>query len=195
MVIARKPVSPATYADIEALPPGLNGEIIAGELVATPRPAARHALASSTLGSALLAAFQRGLGGPGGWWIIDEPELSLAADPLFDPVIPDLAGWRLETMPEHPITAQYHVSPDWVCEVLSPSTARRDRALKLPYYARAGVGHSWLLDPVAQTLELFELDRASERYALALTASAEDVVEAPRFGAMSLDLSVIWRGR
>ena len=186
---ARRP----TYADIEALPPGVNGEILAGELVANPRPAAPHTRAASVLGQILGPAFDLGVSGPGGWWIDYEPALSLAVDESFDPVIPDLAGWRLETMPDYPDTAQYHVVPDWVCEVVSPSTARHDRVLKVPYYARAGVGHVWLVDPIAQSLEVLRLDGAT--YTLALTAATSDRVCAEPFDAVELDLSLLWQRR
>ena len=115
------------YADIEALPPNVVGEILAGELVVSPRPAGPHAVAASCIGGYLNHAFELGLSGPGGWWIVDEPELSLGVDPDFDPVVPDLAGWRLETHPERPMSAQMHATPDWVCEVQSPGTARVDQ--------------------------------------------------------------------
>ncbi len=96
-----------TYADIEALPPHVVGEILAGELVVSPRPAPPHAIAASILGGFLVGPFGFGIGGPGGWWIIDEPELSLGVDPRYDPVVPDLAGWRFETLPAAPATAQF----------------------------------------------------------------------------------------
>ena len=186
-----KPARRPTYADIEALPPGVNGEILAGELVASPRPAGTHIRSASVLGALLLTHFDAALSGAGGWWIADEPELSLAADPDFDPVIPDIAGWRLETLPKHYRAAQMHVAPDWVCEVVSPSTARHDRVLRVPFYARAGVGHAWLVDPLAQTLEVYRLDGAG--YRLVLTGSVDDRVRAEPFEALELDLASLWR--
>jgi hypothetical protein len=122
-----------TYADIEALPPHLTGEILGGALVVSPRPAPAHANAASVLGGLLIAPFRLGRGGPGGWWILNEPELSLGVERGFDPVVPDLAGWSRETMPTLPLTAQFRTVPDWVCEVASPGTQRHDRALKLPF--------------------------------------------------------------
>ena len=180
-----------TYEDILALPPGVNGEILAGELVVSPRPASPHIRSASVLGALLVSEFDAALSGTGGWWIDHEPELSLPADPDFDPVIPDLAGWRIDTMPEHPDVAQMKVAPDWVCEIVSPSTARHDRVLKVPYYARAGVGHTWLLDPVAQTLEVYRLDGGG--YRLVLTASEGDRVRAEPFEELELDLAALWR--
>jgi Uma2 family endonuclease len=182
-----------TYADIEALPEGLNGEILGGELVVSPRPAPPHASGGSALGAILNTSFQLGLLGPGGWWIIFEPELSLDVDPAFDPIIPDLAGWRLETLPDQPETAQYRTRPDWVCEVVSPSTGRHDRVLKLPFYARAGVRHCWLLDPLAETLEVYRLE--SGRWTLAGSYGGEMRVRAEPFDAIEIDLALVWRRR
>lgn len=179
-----------TYADIEALPPHVVGEILAGELVVSPRPAPPHVWAGSTLGALLLPPFSLGIGGPGGWWIVDEPELSLDVDPAYDPVVPDLAGWRRETMPEHPETAQYQRIPGWVCEIVSPRSARTDRVLKLPFYARAGIGHAWLVDPLAESLEVYRLDGGGWR--LVSTHGGPEVVRAEPFEAIELDLRHLW---
>lgn len=146
--------SPATYADIEALPEHLVGEIIDGLLKTHPRPRPRHGAAASALSYELTGPFQRGRGGPGGWIFIVEPELHLGPDI----VVPDLAGWRAERLAVEPETAFIEVAPDWVCEVLSPSTARLDRGPKRRIYGQAGVSHLWLLDPVEGELEAFALD-------------------------------------
>ncbi len=180
----------ATYADIEALPPHVVGEILEGELVVSPRPEPRHAVTASVLGGLLTSPFQLGRGGPGGWWILDEPELSLGVDPRYDPVVPDLAGWRRTTMPSLPVTAQFTDVPDWVCEVVSPSSLGRDRVLKLPFYARAGVGHAWLIDPIAETLEVFRL--AGGLWQLAGSFRGDDEVHAEPFEALSLPLAALW---
>ena len=183
----------ATYADIEALPPNMVGEILAGELHASPRPAGPHTVAASSLGALLNVAFERGLGGPGGWWIQDEPELSLAVDPDYDPVVPGVAGWRSQSMPAAPATAQFHVRPDWVCEVLSPGTARRDRMLKMAFYARAGVSHAWLVDPLVETIEVFRLERG--QWMLLGTFGGDQVVAIEPFGALEMDLLPLWGRR
>ena len=120
-----------------------------GRLHTHPRPAAPHALASTALGGDLLNPFQFGRGGPGGWWILFEPELHLGEEVL----VPDLAGWYRERMPDYPDTAYFTLAPDWVCEVLSPSTRKLDLHEKRPLYALAGVGHLWLVDPTDRTLE------------------------------------------
>ncbi len=189
---AHKPQRP-TYADIEALPPGVNGEILGGELVVSPRPAGPHTEAASTLGMLLGQPFRLGIGGPGGWRILNEPELSLGVDPDYDPVIPDLAGWRIASMPERVETAQYHTVPQWLCEVLSPATRRRDRILKLPFYARAGVGHVWLVDPIAETLEVYAL--SDGLWTLLGTYGEDAVVRAAPFDAVELELSWLWGRR
>lgn len=182
-VMGRKP---ATYADLEALPPHVVGEIIAGELHISPRPAAPHAWASSRLGGELMSPFDRGRGGPGGWIILDEPELHLGEDVL----VPDLAGWSKERMPQPPRTAAFTLAPDWVCEVLSPSTTAWDRASKLPVYAREGVRHVWLVDPELRTLEVFRLDGA--HYTLLVTHAGKSRVRAEPFEAFELELAYLW---
>ncbi|RKH32221.1 Uma2 family endonuclease [Corallococcus sp. CA031C] len=177
---------PATYADLEALPDHVVGEIVAGELYASPRPASPHALASSRLGTELMNPFERGRGGPGGWVFLDEPELHLREDVL----VPDIVGWRIERMPRVPRVAAFTLAPDWVCEVLSPSTRKLDREAKLPVYACEGVRHVWLMDPTTLTLEVFGL--VDGRYTLLLTHTGTAPVRAEPFDAMELDLPFIW---
>ncbi len=178
---------PATYADLEALPSHVVGELVAGELHATPRPAMPHALASSSLLYELVGPFQRKLGGPGGWLIVHEPELHLGGDVL----IPDLAGWRLERLPEEELRATaVKLAPDWLCEVLSPSTEALDRAGKLDAYAREGVRHVWLVNPTLRTLEVFRLQ--GSHYLLLGTHTGEATVRAEPFDALALQLRVLW---
>ena len=181
---------PPTYADIEALPPNVVGEILDGELHVSPRPALPHAEAATTLGVLLGARFQMRLGGPGGWRFLDEPELSLGVDPRYDPVVPDLAGWHIDVMPERLQTAQCHVAPQWVCEVLSPSTHRADRLLKLPFYGRAGVGHVWLVDVRNEAIEVYAL-RDGQMQLVDIT-SGDEAVRAEPFDAVPLELSWLW---
>ncbi|PTL78309.1 Uma2 family endonuclease [Vitiosangium sp. GDMCC 1.1324] len=177
---------PASYADLQALPENVVGEIIAGELHVSPRPAAPHTVAASRLGGELMGPFDRGRGGPGGWILLDEPELHLGEDVL----VPDLGGWRRERMPRPPRTVAFSLAPDWVCEVLSSSTAALDRAAKLPVYAREGVRHVWLLDPEARTLEVFRLEGA--RYTLLITHAGMAHVCAEPFEAFALELAFLW---
>ncbi|ATB44949.1 Uma2 family endonuclease [Corallococcus macrosporus] len=177
---------PATYEDLIALPEHQVGQIIDGELIAQPRPASRHARASSALLAGLFTPFDLGQGGPGGWWILDEPELHFGADVL----VPDLAGWRRDRMPEVPDAPYFTLAPDWVCEVLSPSTAALDRSRKKRIYAREGVGHVWLVDPQARTLEVFRL--SGGRWLEQGTWSEDERVRAEPFEAMELELGVLW---
>jgi Uma2 family endonuclease len=136
------------------MPDRVVAEIIDGELFTSPRPAPRHAQAQTRLSAALNSPFDLGRGGPGGWRILSEPELHFGPDVL----VPDIAGWRRERMPRLPETAYFALAPDWVCEVLSPSTARLDRAKKLPVYVREQVARCWLVDPIARTLEILRLE-------------------------------------
>ena len=153
----KRPAKRATYRDVLEAPPHMVAEIVDGALHLHPRPAIRHAVASSFLGGELFGPFQRGRGGPGGWWILDEPELHLGEDVL----VPDLAGWRRERLPEPPDEAFFTLAPDWVCEIISPSTQKFDLEEKRPIYAREGVGHLWLVDPSARTLEAFVLSEGA----------------------------------
>jgi len=177
---------PATYEDLLAVPENLVAEILSGRLYTSPRPAPRHARASSSLGVEVGAPYDRGRGGPGGWWILDEPELHLGDDVL----VPDLAGWRRERMPELPETAWFELPPDWICEILSPSTARLDRAQKMPIYARHGVAHLWLIDPDIRTLEAYELREG--KWVLLKTLAEDATVSLPPFDATEFPLSALW---
>jgi Uma2 family endonuclease len=177
---------PATYADLLAVPDHLVAEILDGELYTSPRPAPRHADAGSGLGGALRGPFDRGRGGPGGWRILFEPELHLGRDIL----VPDLAGWRRERMPRLPDEAFFAMPQDWVCEVLSPSTAAMDRVKKLAIYAREQVTHAWLVDPLAQTLEVLRLEGG--RWTIVSTWAGATTVRAEPFDALELDLTLLW---
>ena len=178
----------ATYEDVVAAPEHQVAEIIDGVLSTHPRPASPHAQAATTLGEELGPPFKRGRGGPGGWVLLDEPELHLGTEP--DILVPDLAGWRRETMPIMPDAAFFTVRPDWVCEVLSPSTQRHDRRGKLPIYLREGVRHVWLIEPIDRLVEVLALDGST--YRLLATYADDEKVRAPPFDAIELDLSVLW---
>lgn len=184
---ARDPVR-ALYEQYLAVPEHKHAEIVRGTLYVMPRPAPRHANAATVLGAELNGAFQRGRGGPGGWWILFEPELHLLP---FEPVIPDIAGWRVERMPGFPETTYFSVVPDWVCEVLSPSTENIDRNEKLPLYAQKGVRHAWIVDPVARLLEVHVLGDEG-RWREVHIHRADTVVRAPPFDAIAIDLAALW---
>ena len=176
----------ATYQDLEAAPPHHIAEILNGELVVQPRPASFHTRVASILGIELGGPFDLGRGGPGGWILLDEPELHLGEDVL----VPDCAGWRRSRMPIMPDAPAFELAPDWVCEVLSPSTEARDRADKLPIYAREKVAHVWFIDPRPRTLEVLALDGATFRVAGAWRDDAK--VHAEPFDAIELELARLW---
>lgn len=178
----------ALYAAYCAVPEHQRAEIIDGTLYVLPRPAPRHANAATALGSELHGTFQRGRGGPGGWWILFEPELQLVA---LEPMSPDLAGWRVERMPTLPETAYFTLAPDWICEVLSKSTEAVDRTKKLPIYAAHGVSHVWLIDPIAKTLEVHSLDE-DRRWRDVRIYEGDARVRAEPFTAIEIELAALW---
>ena len=182
----KRPARKATYRDVLDAPPHMVAEIVRGALHMQPRPAFRHAIAGSSLGMEIGGPFQRGRGGPGGWWIVFEPELHFGEDIL----VPDLAGWRRERMPEPPDEAYITLAPDWVCEVLSPSTRKFDLEEKRPIYAREGVGHLWFVDPAARTLEAFALEGGE--WTPAGAAREAEPVRLPPFEAVAFPLDALW---
>ncbi|MFD1331342.1 Uma2 family endonuclease [Methylopila musalis] len=178
--------SRATYADLEAVPPHRVAEIVDGVLETHPRPSPRHGAAALQLGAELSFSFQRGRGELGDWIFILKPELHLGADV----VVPDLAGWRRERLPREPETAYVETAPDWVCEILSPSTERLDRGPKRRIYARAGVEHLWLLDPQSKLLEAFA--RVADQWLLLATIGEGEEVRAAPFDAIGFPLDALF---
>jgi Uma2 family endonuclease len=175
----------ATYEDLLAVPEHLVAELIDGELYTWPRPRLRHAKAATRLSGRLERAFDSGEDGPGGWLIVFEPELRLRDDVL----IPDIAGWRAERAPDDLDAARIEIPPDWVCEVLSPSTRSFDRVKKMTIYARHNVGYAWLIDPLDRTLEVKQLESGhwTDR-----AVFSEGVIRAEPFDAIEIDLEKIW---
>ncbi|MBS0244063.1 MAG: Uma2 family endonuclease [Proteobacteria bacterium] len=185
MALQSKPRA-ATYADIEALPANMVGEIIFGVLHTHPRPAPRHAKAQYSIQLELGVPFERGRGGPGGWVFLPEPELHLADEVI----VPDIAGWRRDTLPRLPDTAFIATAPDWVCEILSPSTVRVDRTDKLAVYASHHVSHAWYVDPIARTLEVMAL--TAGQWLLVAALKDNETVTAPPFEAHTFSLGSLW---
>lgn len=176
----------ATYADLEAVPPHLVAEILDGGLFTHPRPVPRHALVSPGMLTELVGPYQMGRGGTGGWVFMNEPELHFDDQVL----VPDLAAWRRERLPELPETAWIETAPDWVCEILSPSTEKVDRCQKRRIYGENGVAHLWLVDPRARMLETFEL--VGTRWQVEPTISDTTEVCAPPFSEHRFSLGVLW---
>lgn len=183
---ARRRPPPATYQDVLAAPPTVVAELIEGALHLHPRPAFPHGVAASSLLMEVGAPFQKGRGGPGGWFIVVEPELHFGDDVL----VPDLAGWRRERMPAFPDAAWIDLAPDWVCEVLSPGTRRLDLTDKRRLYAENGVPYLWFVDPKARTLEAFALDGG--RWVLIGALKDDEEVRLPPFDAIAFPLSGLW---
>jgi Uma2 family endonuclease len=186
MTLGSAKVRPASYEDILRLPENKVGEIVDGELIVSPRPGPRHALASSSLGAEIGGPFGRGRGGPGGWIILDEPELHLGPQVL----VPDLAGWRRERMPALPDTAWFTLAPDWVCEVLSPSTAIVDRTRKQDIYREQGVRWLWFVDPAGRTIEV--LSRAEQHWILTGSFGGGGEMRISPFDAVPIDVGALW---
>ena len=176
----------ATYQDVLDAPPYKVAEVVDGTLYIFDRPAYPHVLASSTLGRYIGTPFNDGRGGPGGWWIVNEPQIHLGEDI----VVPDIAGWRRERMPVFPDTAYTTLAPDWVCEVLSPSTRKLDLGGKSAVYARAGVRTIWFVDPIARSLEAKVL-RGGKWMEIA-TLHDDATVSLPPFEAISFSLGDLW---
>jgi Uma2 family endonuclease len=177
----------ATYDDVLAAPAHVVAELVFGVLYQSPRPAVPHAIAASAIGEELGPPFKRGRGGPGGWMILDEPEVHLDDHVL----VPDLGGWRRERLPEAPDAAFIALAPDWACEVLSPSTRALDRGDKLKVYARHGVSHIWFVEPLEQLLEVLRLD--GDSYRIVQTATGATAARLEPFDAIELSLGVLWQ--
>jgi Uma2 family endonuclease len=177
---------PATYQDVIDAPEHMVAEILDDELFLSPRPAPRHAMSTMSLAGIVGPAFMKGRGGPGGWIILIEPELHRGSDVL----VPDLAGWKRERMPRLPNVAFFPIVPDWVCEVLSPSTAKIDRTRKRRIYAREGVLHMWLIDAVQRSLEVSRLEAG--RWSEVAVHRDDEIVRAEPFEAIEIELSDLW---
>lgn len=176
----------ATYQDVLQSPPLLVAEVVDGVLYQSPRPALAHAAAASVVGEELGPPFKRGKGGPGGWIILDEPEIHLGSDI----VVPDLGGWRRSTLPVLPEEPFLIVRPDWVCEVASPSTRSLDRGKKLDVYQRERVGHVWVVEPLDRFLEVLELD--GDTYRIVQRVSGNDPTRLRPFEAIEFDVAALW---
>lgn len=177
----------ATDDDLRRAPDTVVAELIHGVLHQTPRPAPKHANATLAVGSLLSPPFGRGRGGPGDWVFLVEPELHLGPHVL----VPDLAGWRRERLPALPNEAHIDLAPDWICEVLSPGTARHDRSVKMPVYAAQRIADAWLIDVQSQTLEAYERDERG-RWVLLQTYAGDEPVHPPPFHALPFALGELW---
>jgi len=180
-----------TLADLDGLPPGIIGEIIEGVLYTMTKPRARHQRTTTRIGAGVGDPFDVGSGGPGGWWIITEPGIELPDTPEISP---DVAGWRRERMPDLPLDEPIRVVPDWVCEILSPTTRRHDMLRKQPYYAKVGVPFMWLVDIEARVLTAHRLDSSEWRIIGTYSDEIEDEIEAriAPFDAVPFNVAGWW---
>ncbi len=188
------PNDPDVETAFQAVPDTEIAEILDGELYLQPRPARPHTRAATVLGTQVAGPFDLGAGGPGGWVILFEPEIHLGPRP--DKLVPDLAGWRRERLPDaiggDDAPTYYDLSPDWACEVVSPRSEARDRVTKMRIYRREGVAHVWLVNPIARTLEVYRLEGG--RYVQIESFEGDEAVRAEPFDAIELALGVLWRG-
>jgi Uma2 family endonuclease len=180
---------PPTLADIDALPPHMKGEIIDGVFYAMTRPRGAHQSVAGAIHADLYGPYQRGRGGPGGWWILPEPGIEFVNSPE---VSPDVAAWRRARMPSLSNAKSIRVAPDWVCEVLSNSTRRYDLRTKKPFYARAGVSWLWVVDPAAQLVTAHRLEHGN--WVEVGVWSDEGDARIPPFDDVPLDVSAWWEG-
>lgn len=178
---------PATYADLEALPEHVKGEIIDGALYTQPRPRMRHSRAGGRVFGRIQGPYDFDADGPGGWWILIEPGIELPDSPE---IAPDVAGWRRERLTPPRSREAIRVAPNWVCEVLSPSNRAYDRKVKFPYYARIGVSHLWVVDTEAHTVEIKKL--IDGRWTEIAVFADDDVLCAEPFEAAPIPLAPIW---
>jgi Uma2 family endonuclease len=180
-------IKKAIYEDLFDIPENMTGEIIGGELIVTPRPSRRHRIVASSLGYEIGPPYHFGRGGgPGGWVIVDGPEIAFGENIL----VPDLAGWKKERFPIEEPHNWISVAPDWICEILSPSTAQVDRTEKMPLYAQHQVSHAWLIDPVLKTLEVFKFEPG--RWIVLGVYAKSARVRAEPFPEIELELGLLW---
>jgi Uma2 family endonuclease len=184
--VAKTAERPATYEDLLKVPDNFIAELIDGELFASPRPRPRHMNAAGSLYAELRRSFGGGSGGPGGWWIVIEQEIHLGRD-VF---VPDVAGWKRDRVPVQPVDEYWDIPPDWICEVVSPSTGRLDRAVKMPRYATHGIPYAWLVDPMQQTLEVLRL--VEGRWMTIAVHSRDELVRAEPFEEIEIPLASLW---
>lgn len=176
------------YQQLEMLPANIIGEILSGQLHTMPRPGGRHVRAESVLSRRLGTPFDDGIGGPGGWWILSEPEVHFFLNQ--EVAVPDLAGWRRERLPNIPESHRFTVVPDWLCEILLPATASKDREIKMPLYAKHQVSFMWLIDPHKKTLEAFALQEND--WKLLGQWHGDALVSVAPFEEINLNIKDLW---
>lgn len=150
----------------------------------------REAEAASVLAALVGAPFGLGIGGPGGWHILDQVEIHFGEADILDVLVPDLAGWRTERLPQLPDAPHMRLAPDWICEVLSDSTEAVDRIRKMLIYLREGVRHAWLVSPKHRTVEVYR--RSDAGWVIVGQYEGTQVARAEPFQAIELQLGHLW---
>jgi Uma2 family endonuclease len=192
MTTTKPSATSATLAELDALPPGIVGEIIEGVLHTMTKPRMPHQRTTCKIGGGVGDPFDDGRGGPGGWWIVTQPGIELPNN--TKEISPDVAGWRRERLPRMPRNGPITVVPDWVCEILSPTTRRHDMIHKLPYYAKVSVPHLWLVDLDARVLTVHQLLITSGQQGWGIRGPYSDETEAriAPFDAVPLNIASWW---
>lgn len=185
-------IAPGVWEAYLAAPDHVVAEILDGELHLFPRPSRRHGHSAMRLSKRLGPYHDPEGDEPGGWLFLPEPELHLGRRP--DVVIPDLAGWRVERLPpdflDEDAPPYITLAPDWVCEVLSPSTERVDRGKKMRIYRREGIGHAWLVNPLQRFVDVFRLEQT--QWTLVETYEGDGAMRAEPFERVELPLELLW---
>jgi Uma2 family endonuclease len=189
MNLAAKLLRPATFADLHKIPPTWRGEVIDGTLYAFPRPYPLHANIKGLLTAELNNAFDRGRSGPGGWRILGEPGIQHPRAPEYSP---DLAGWRRERLPQLPRNKTITVVPDWVCEILSPTTGSYDQTVKRRFYAEIGVAYLWYIAPDYRSLTVSKVENG--KWLELGVHGRDEKVHAEPFEAIEINLAEWWEG-
>ncbi len=177
-----------TLADLDALPPGIVGEIIEGVLYEMPYPGTEHQHVLIQIIADLGWAFSRGSSSPGRWWILHRLPSEFPDGTLE--IVPDVAGWRRERMPVLSDHAPNRVVPDWTCEIVSSRTRHHDVTIKRPYYARIGVPHLWLVDIEERVVIAHRLD--ADRYTVIGRYREGSEVRIEPFDAVPLNVAAWW---
>jgi len=182
-----KPTGAATFQDILDAPDGMLAQIINGDLRLNPNGAPEHQSAGAELSTDLVSHFRKSKFQPGGWLILPEMYVRLADKEVYRP---DISGWRTATLPEAPTEFPIETTPDWVCEVLSPSTRQIDRTKKMAVYVDSKVNFYWIVDPKARSLEVFERD--NDKWVLTSVGADDDVIRFAPFEDVEIDLQYLW---
>ncbi len=177
----------ATYDDLLALPDDVRGQVVAGEVIVSPSPTPLHQSVLAEIYSELRGPFQRGRGGPGGWWLIPDVDVRFGPHDIFRP---DISGWRRESVPEFPMKRPVIQRPDWVCEGLSPRTAVVDQGIKRNVYASAGVPWYWLVEPANRSLTVLRL--SPEGYVMEVVVGESDSAHLPPFDAIECEVALFF---